>query len=96
MVGRPTGEPSIADSGFIGADRHTHWRTADGARVLCPPSRSAHRTWPRALRRWLAGHRQIIESGNDKLLVTFRLDRERPHALDGFHARLAAKVTLHN
>lgn len=27
---------------------------------------------------------------------TFRLARERPHALDGFQARLAAKVVLHN
>lgn len=27
----------------------------------------------------------------DKLLNTFRLARERPHALDGFQARLAAK-----
>ncbi len=32
----------------------------------------------------------------DKLLTTLRLARERPHALDGFQARLAAKVALHN
>jgi 2-polyprenyl-6-methoxyphenol hydroxylase-like FAD-dependent oxidoreductase len=30
------------------------------------------------------------------LLNTFRLARERPHALDGLQARLAAKVALHN
>ena len=28
--------------------------------------------------------------------VPFRLAMERPHALDGFQARLAAKVALHN
>jgi len=77
-VGRPTGEPYIADSGFIGALRHTHWLAAYHARVICPPYRSARRNWPRALRRWLAGHRQIIESVNDKLLLTFRLDASAP------------------
>jgi hypothetical protein len=96
MVGRPVGEPYVADSGFIGADRHAHWLAAFGARVLCPPYRSARRNWPRALRRWLAGRRQVIESVNARLLLTFRLDRERPHDLGGFHARLAAKVALHN
>jgi hypothetical protein len=44
----------------------------------------------------LAGLRQIIETISDKLLNTFRLGRPRPHALDGFQARLAAKVALHN
>ena len=31
-----------------------------------------------------------------QLQHTFRLDRERPHALSGLHARLAAKIALHN
>jgi hypothetical protein len=48
------------------------------------------------LRRWLSSLRQIIESVNAKLLKTFRLEHERPHALDGFYARLAAKSALHN
>ena len=52
--------------------------------------------WPKALRRWLASVRQIIETINDKLLNTFRLARERPHDLTGFQARLTAKVALHN
>jgi hypothetical protein len=32
----------------------------------------------------------------DTFLTTLRLDRERPHQLAGFQARLAAKVALHN
>ena len=32
----------------------------------------------------------------EKLHHTFRLDRERPHDLSGFQARLAAKIALHN
>jgi hypothetical protein len=95
-VGHPTGEPYVADSGFIGEARHRLWLDAAGARVLCPPYRSAKRNWPRALRRWLSSLRQVIESVNGKLLLTFRLERDRPHELSGFHARLAAKVALHN
>jgi hypothetical protein len=95
-VGRPSGEPYLADSGFIGAKRHADWADRYGARVICPPYRSAAKNWPPALRRWLGGLRQIIESVNAKLVGCFRLDRDRPHALDGFAARLAAKVALHN
>jgi len=29
-------------------------------------------------------------------MSTFRLNRERPHALDGFQARLVTKMALHN
>jgi hypothetical protein len=95
-VGPPTTEPYLADSGFIGAARHARWRADSGAHVICPPYRSAARNWPRPLRRWLSRHRQVIETVNAKLLLTFRLERERPHELGGFHARLAAKVALHN
>jgi hypothetical protein len=95
-VGRPSGEPYVADSGFIGAKRHADWAAADGARVICPPYRSATKNWPPALRRWLGGLRQVIESVNGTLVGHFRLDQDRPHALDGFAARLAAKVALHN
>lgn len=95
-VGRPSGEPYLADSGFIGAKRHDDWASAYGARVICPPYRSAARNWPPELRRWLGGLRQVIESVNGALVGHFRLDRDRPHALDGFAARLAAKVALHN
>src|SRR6266568_176993 len=64
--------------------------------VTPPHQRSKQIHWPKALRRWLASIRQIIESVNDKLLNTFRLARERPHDLTGFQARVAAKVSLHN
>jgi hypothetical protein len=48
------------------------------------------------VRRWLAGVRQIIETVYDKGQHTFGLTRARPHALTGFQARLAAKMTRHN
>ena len=95
-VGRPSGEPYVADSGFIGAKRHTGWAEAHGARVLCPPYRSAAKNWPPQLRRWLGARRQVIESVNGCLVEHFRLDKDRTHTLDGFAARLAAKIALHN
>ena len=52
--------------------------------------------WPKWLRRWTASIGQIVETIFDKLLYTFRLDRERPHLLQGARTRLAAKVALHN
>jgi hypothetical protein len=59
------------------------------------PHQRSTRRWPKALRRWLVHLRHIIETVNDTLLHTFRLARERPHDVTGFHARLAAKVAVH-
>jgi hypothetical protein len=33
---------------------------------------------------------------DEKRTHTFRRDRERPHDLSGFQARLVAKIALHN
>lgn len=87
----------VTDNGFCGRVRQQHWATAYGAHLISPPqkTRTAH-PWPAAWRRWLAGVRQIVETVHAKLLVTFRLERERPHLLQGFRARLAASVALHN
>ena len=95
-VGRPSGEPYVADNGFVGADRHRRWREEYGARVICPPQRSSPCAWPPDLQRWHAGLRQLVETVYDKLHHTFRLRQERPHSLEGLQARLAAKVALHN
>ena len=94
------GEPAlgwyVADKGFAGQAAGQRWRDRYGAWVICPPKRNSRNPWPKALRRWLAAIRQIVETVFDKLHHTFALDRERPHQLDGFQTRLAAKVALHN
>jgi Transposase DDE domain len=95
-VGAPAAGPYVADKGFEGRDHHRRWRRDYGAAVICPPKRTSARPWPKARRRWLAGHRQIVETVVGTLAHTFRLDRERPHALDGLQARIAAKLALHN
>ena len=96
-VGLPAVGEYLADNGFCGQERHQRWQAAYGARVIAPPQRSrSRRPWPKQLRRWLASLRQIVETVHDKLLNTFRLDRERPKDVQGFRARLVATASLHN
>lgn len=94
-AGAALGDYYIADAGFFGRARLEDWTETYGLRLVVAPQGKKHR-WSRAFRRWFASIRQIIETVNDWLLEQFRLDRERPHALSGFSARLAAKVALHN
>ena len=95
-VGAPALGCYVTDTGFEGVRRQQWWRHAYHVEVICPPKRSHSAAWPKRLRRWVAAIRQIVETVYDKLLNTFGLNRERPHALDGFQARLAAKAVLHN
>jgi hypothetical protein len=88
--------PYVTDKGFEGAKNHRRWLDCYGARLICPPKRNAREVWPKRLRRWVAGIRQIVESVYDKLFNSFGLWRERPHELSGLRARLAARVALHN
>ena len=95
-VGNPALGPYIADTGFEGKERHRRWRLQYGAEVICHPKSSSPHAWPKAWRRWLHRIRQLVETVYAKLMDFFRLDRERPHAIDGFQTNLAAKVALHN
>lgn len=93
---KPAGGCYLADKGFEGKNWQLHWRGEYGATLIHPPRRDSRHPWPAPLRRLLASLRQIVETVFVKLTQTFRLDRERPHDLSGFRARLAAKVALHN
>jgi hypothetical protein len=95
-VGAPASGPYVVDKGFEGQTNQMAWWRAYGAQVICPPKRNSRAPWPKRLRRWVAGVRQIVATVYEKLAHTFRLDRERPHDLSGFQARLAAKSALHN
>jgi len=95
-VGAKSRAPYVVDKGFEGYDLHQHWCGDYGASVICLPKRNSLKPWPRRLRRFVAGVRQIIETVNAKLHHTFGLSRERPHTLEGAQARVAAKAALHN
>lgn len=95
-VGTASSGVYVADSGFAGRERERHWATELQAEVVASPPPDSRRRWPKPDRRWLAGRRQIVETVIGRLEGAFRLDRERPHALDGFLARLAAKMALHH
>jgi hypothetical protein len=95
-VGHQTLAPYVTDKGFEGASWHQHWFASYEARVICLPKRDVRPPWPRGLRRFVARVRQIVETVNEKLHYAFRLSRERPHALSGAQARVAAKAALHN
>ena len=79
-----------------GREAAQRWRDCYRAWVISPPQRNSKNPWPKSLRRWLAGIRQIAETVFHKLHHAFGLNRERPHQLAGFQTRLAAKVALHN
>jgi hypothetical protein len=95
-IGKPAWGPYLCDKGVEGQAAQARWWQGYGAQVMCPPKRNSHQPWSKRLRRWLAGVRQIVETVDDKLHHTFGLSRERPHALTGFQARLAAKMARHN
>lgn len=95
-LGSPAQGYYVVDKGFQGRAHHQRWYLDYGAQVICPPNRNSKSAWPKALRRWLAGLRQMVETVFDKLLNSFGLKRERPHQVGGFQARLAARVALHN
>jgi hypothetical protein len=96
-VGSAAWGPYVADKGFEGEENHRRWLECYGARIIYPPKRNSRkRNWPKRLRRWVAGIRQIVETVYDKLFNAFGLWRERPHELEGLRARLAARVALHN
>lgn len=95
-VGESHPDRYVADKGFEGRQRHQHWAQDYGVQMVTPPKHGSQRVrWPAAYR-WLASLRQIVETVNHCLHHVFRLDAERPHALQGFRARLAATCALHN
>jgi hypothetical protein len=95
-VGAWYGGYYVVDTGFEGRALLRHWAEDLEALVVCMPNRSRPHGWPKALRRWLAGVRQIAETVQARLMDTFGVTRDRPHTLEGFQVRLAAKLALHN
>jgi hypothetical protein len=86
----------MVDTGFEWRANRTRWVQHDEALTVCMPNRSRPSGWPKALRRWRAGGRQIAETVFARLMDSFGQTHDRPRAFTGFCARLAAKLALHN
>ncbi len=95
-TGHPATGPYLADAGFAGVACQARWAERYGADVIAPPQGGTARRLGRQARRQIAGRRQIVETVVGRLHYEFGLDRERPHTVGGFLARLAARVALHN
>lgn len=95
-AGRTMGAVYLADMGFSGTQCQADWAEYYGAMVLSPPQTRSKAEWPPERKRAHSRVRQPIESVFRRLLEDFRLEHERPHTLEGFLARLAAKMGLHN
>jgi len=95
-LGRAAAGPYLADAGFAGIACQARWAARYGAEVIAPPQPGTARRLGRRPRRWIASHRQIVETVIGRLQSEVGLERERPHTIGGFLARLAARVALHN
>lgn len=95
-VGQAVSDCYVADMGFAGKRREARWAADLGAIVICPPQTGSRRAWPKPLRRWLAGIRQVMETVTDRVLTPCGIDQLRPHGLRALQARLAAAIALFN
>jgi hypothetical protein len=95
-VGHPTTLSYLLDKGFAGHQWRTHWREHYQADVITAPIKSSAHPWPPEWERWLASHRQIIETTFAWLDGIFGLKSLNAHSRWGQYARLAAKLAAYN
>lgn len=96
-AGRSTSGTYLSDQGFGGRDCERRFAERYRATLVCPPQPDRRtRVWSKPLRKWLIGHRQIVERVHANLVLTTRLATNRPHTLPGALLNLAAIAALHN
>lgn len=95
-TGIPCHLPVLADEGFNGARWQHHWFSQYGDIVISVPPKNAPRPWIAQDKRWLAHHRQIVETAFARLCETFGLKRLNAQSDWGKVTRLAAKMAAYN
>ena len=97
-VGPAAGRDYLADKGFASPRWCRHWATAFQARVHTIPQRKAPeaRAWSPADKKWLASHRQVVETAFAFLQDVFGCKRSGAHSLWGLYTRMAAKMAAYN
>lgn len=95
-VGPWSPRPILADKGFNGWRWQEHWLDTYATQVITAPPKSSQHPWPKALRRWLASHRQIAETVYSLLSNVFGIKRLGAHSRWGQYTRVAAKMAALN
>ena len=95
-AGHDRGLPFLADGGFSGKRRITHWRLEYGGQVFAPRASNIKGDKPGKTMRWLRKHRQIIETVIARLVETFGLNRVNAHSRHGMLTHIAAKMAAYN
>jgi hypothetical protein len=93
-VGVGRARPYLADRGFNSRRWRQHWAAAYHATVISIPPRHDPEAvdWSRADCRWLASHRQIIDTTFAFLSTVFGFQHPGARSRWGLYTRLAAKV----
>ena len=95
-VGHAKARPYVVDRGFNGLRWYEHWlRLYQVCVISVPPANTPYR-WPHLLSRWLASHRQIIETVFSRLVIVFGWKRLNAHSTWGQLTRIAAKLSAYN
>jgi hypothetical protein len=95
-VGPDRQRPYLADRGFNGARWQAHWLACFQAIVLTVPPDNAREAWSPEAKRWLASHRQPVETVLAHLTALFALKRLNAHSRWGQYTRLAATFAAYN
>ncbi len=88
--------PYLADEGFNGERWRRHWQTEYAAAVITVPPQNTPQAWTTTDKKWLAKHRQIVETVFARLATVFSLKRLNAHSDWGKLARLAAITAAYN
>jgi hypothetical protein len=88
--------PYLADRGFNGERWIQHWQAEYAMRVITAPPANAPNAWDPTRLRWLAAHRQIVETVIARLTESFSLKRLQAHTEWGKITRLAATMAAYN
>jgi len=88
----------LADKGFNSQRWSQHWVNAYHAVVHTVPAHNAPEAaaWSRDDKKWLASHRQVVETAFAFLQEVFGCKRIGAHSLWGQYTRLAAKIAAYN
>jgi hypothetical protein len=97
-VGRYSARAYLADKGFNGKKWSDHWWRHYQATVITVPSDNAltQLPWSTSWKRWLASHRQIIETVFALLDQVFGIKALQAHSRWGQYTRIAAKTVAFN